>query len=167
MNSLTIVDYSVLGVIGLSVLLSVWRGFMREVLSLAAWIVAFLIAFMFADAGAAYLAAYVSVPSVRIILAFGGLFLVTLFIGGLINILVAQLVKTTGLSGTDRMIGIVFGVVRGVAIIGLLVLLAGLTPLPSDPWWNESLLLPRFQPMALWLRGLLPPELAEHFSFPT
>jgi len=167
MNSLTIVDYSVLGVIGLSVLLSVWRGFMREVLSLAAWVVAFLIAFMFADAGAAYLAAYVSVPSVRIILAFGGLFLVTLFIGGLINILVAQLVKTTGLSGTDRMIGIVFGVVRGVAIIGLLVLLAGLTPLPSDPWWNESLLLPRFQPMALWLRGLLPPELAEHFSFPT
>ncbi len=165
MNNLLMVDYIVLGIIGLSVLISLWRGFMREVLSLAAWVVAFLVAFIFADTGAAYLANHISVPSVRIILSFGGLFLITLFIGGLINVVVSQLVKSTGLSGTDRMVGIVFGLVRGVAIIGLLVLLAGLTPLPSDPWWNESLLLPKFQPLALWLRGLLPPELAEHFSF--
>lgn len=165
MNNLLMVDYIVLGIIGLSVLISLWRGFMREVLSLAAWVVAFLVAFIFADTGATYLAKHISVPSVRIILSFGGLFLITLFIGGLINVVVSQLVKSTGLSGTDRMVGIVFGLVRGVAIIGLLVLLAGLTPLPNDPWWNESLLLPKFQPMALWLRGLLPLELAEHFSF--
>ncbi len=127
---------------------------------------AFLIAFAFADEGASRLEPWISVPSVRIITAFGALFLTTLVIGGLVNILVAQLVQGTGLSGTDRMVGVVFGVVRGVAIVAVLVLLAGLTPLPADPWWSQSLFLPHLQDLALWLRDFLPVDLAAHFSFP-
>lgn len=165
LNELIWADYAILGIIGLSVLIGVWRGFMREVLSLAAWIAAFLISFVFAETAAAYLTDYISVPSVRTVVAFGGLFLVTLFIGGLINILVAQMIESTGLSGTDRMIGVVFGVLRGVAIVAILVLLAGLTPVPQDPWWSQSLFLPHFQQLALWLRDFLPPGVAENISF--
>jgi membrane protein required for colicin V production len=83
-----------------------------------------------------------------------------------VNILVAQIVQHTGLTGTDRLLGIVFGLLRGVALITVLVLLAGLTPLPKDPWWSQSLFLPHFQNAALWLRNFLPPTFAEYVQFP-
>lgn len=159
------VDYVVLGVIGLSAVISLWRGFLREFLSLVAWVAAFFIAFTFVDIGAALLTPYVAVPSVRVILSFGGLFLLTLFIGGVVNILITAIIKRAGLSGTDRMLGVVFGVLRGVAIIAVLVLLAGLTPIPDDPWWNQSLFLHHFETLALWLRGFMPAEFLEYFTF--
>jgi membrane protein required for colicin V production len=63
------------------------------------------------------------------------------------------------------MLGVVFGVARGAVIVGILVLLAGLTPLPSDPWWRESMLVPHFERFALEIRGLLPAEVAQYFEF--
>jgi len=93
------------------------------------------------------------------------LFLATLFAGGLINFLIGKLIKATGLSGTDRMLGIFFGLARGIAIVTVLVLLAGLTPLPKDPWWHESQFIPHFQQLAMILRGLLPPQYAAYFNF--
>jgi membrane protein required for colicin V production len=160
------VDYFIFGVVSLSMLISLWRGFLKEAISLTSWVVAFLIAFTFLEDGDAYLAQYIGIPPVRIILAFGGLFLMTLLLGGLVNILVAQLMERTGLSGTDRLLGVVFGLLRGVALITILVLLAGLTPLPKDPSWNQSLFLPYFQKAALWLRSFLPPDFAKYFQFP-
>ena len=158
-QSLNWFDYVILAIIGLSVLISVWRGFMREVLSLAAWIVAIAVSLAFAETASAYLAEYVTVPSVRLIIAFGGIFVVVLFLGGLVNLLVGRLVQSTGLSGTDRMVGVVFGVLRGVAIVAVLVLLAGFTPLPDDPWWKQSVLVPHIEILAQWLRGFLPSDL--------
>lgn len=165
LNNFTGVDYFIVAVIALSLLISLWRGFLKEAISLAAWIAAFIVAFLFVEDGVAYLTQYIGVPSVRIIVAFGGLFLATLFMGGLVNLIVAQLVQRAPLSATDRMLGVFFGLLRGVAIVSILVLLAGLTPLPQDPWWDQSSLLPYFQRTALWLRGFLPPELAEHIQF--
>jgi len=72
---------------------------------------------------------------------------------------------SSGLSGTDRVLGIVFGIARGALVVGVLVLVAGLTPLPQDPWWEQSVLLGRFEAMALWLRSYLPPEVAAYFTF--
>ncbi|HXH03471.1 MAG TPA: CvpA family protein [Candidatus Competibacteraceae bacterium] len=161
MEGFTWADYVILAVVGLSVLMSLWRGFLTEVISLATWIAAFIVAFLFMDEAAVYLADRVAVPSVRAILAFGGLFLATLLVGGLCNVIVNQLVRKTGLSGTDRLLGLFFGLVRGIAIVSVLVLLSGLTPLPQDPWWKQSVLLPHFQPLANWLQGFLPPSLAE------
>ena len=165
-GNLSWVDYVILGAIALSVLLGLWRGFLKEAISLAAWVCAFIIAFTFVDDGAAFLAPYIGVPSVCIIVAFGGLFLCTLILGGLVNLTVAQLVQHTGLSSTDRMLGVIFGLLRGGALVTILVLLAGLTPLPQDPGWKQSPLLPHFQQAALWLRGFLPDELARNVKFP-
>jgi membrane protein required for colicin V production len=159
-------DYFILGVLGLSSLIGLLRGFLKEAISLLTWISAFVIAFLFVEQGATYLAHYIGVPSVRIILAFSVLFICTLVLGGLINLIVALLVQRTGLSGTDRMLGIAFGLLRGVAIVATLVLLTGLTPLPQDPWWTQSPLLPHFQQAALWLRDFMPPNIAENFKFP-
>jgi len=158
-------DYLIVIVIALSMLIGLWRGLLREVISLATWIAAFAIAFLFAEDGAAHLAPYLDVPSLRVAAAFGGLFLATLLLGGLVGIVASQLVDYTGLTGTDRVLGMVFGLGRGAVVIAILVLAAGLTPLPKDPWWQESRLRPHFQEAAVRLRGWLPPELAQNFRF--
>ncbi|RME32671.1 MAG: CvpA family protein [Gammaproteobacteria bacterium] len=158
------VDVAILGVIGVSALLSLLRGLVREVLSLVAWVLAFWVAIRFSPTLAPSLD-FLTVPSARQFLAFLSLFLVTLLTGGLINHLVGKLVDSTGLSTTDRVLGMVFGLVRGGAIILLLVLLAGLTPLPGDSWWQQSRLIGPFQELAMRTLAYLPPDISRHFSF--
>lgn len=159
------VDYLILGIIGLSALVGIWRGMLREALSLVSWCMAFLLAVLFADQAVVRLTPYIDVPSVRAVLAFGGVFLAALFSGGLLNILIAVLVRRTPLGLLDRFIATLFGGVRGVAVVVVLVLLAGLTPAPTDPWWQQSVLLPHFQASALWLRALMPAEFAQYLVF--
>lgn len=158
-------DYAILAIIGLSALISIWRGLIREVLSLLAWILAILVAMTFMRPLADQLTPHISVPSARLIIAFMALFIATLLCGAIINFIIAKLVMSSGLSGTDRVLGIVFGIARGALVVGVLVLMAGLTPLPQDPWWEQSVLLGRFEAMALWLRSYLPPEVAAYFTF--
>ena len=158
------VDYIILGIIGLSAVISLVRGFVREALSLAVWVLAFWVAWTFFRELAEQID-WFTVPSVRLCVSFAILFIATLMLGALVNFLVGQLVDKTGLSGTDRLIGIFFGAARGALLISVLVLLAGLTPFPNDPWWHESQLIGYFQELALWLKELLPPDIGEKFSF--
>lgn len=160
------VDYAILGIVGLSVLVSLWRGFMREAIALAAWVIAFFVALNFSDRVAGHLVEYISVPSVRQAAGFGLAFVGTLFVGGVVNLVVGQIVDSTGLGATDRLLGVVFGVLRGVLIVAILVLLAGMTPVVNDPWWHQSQFLPHFQALALQLRALLPPGVADAVHFP-
>ncbi len=159
------IDYVILGILGLSALISVLRGFIKEALSLAGWIIAIGLGVAFSEEFAALLTDKISVPSARMAIAFSAIFFVTLLATGLAIYLVGLLVKKTGLTGTDRMLGVIFGIARGILIVGILVLLAGLTPLPDDPWWQESLFVPHFERLAIEIRGLLPPEAAEYFEF--
>jgi membrane protein required for colicin V production len=158
------VDYIIIGIIGLSALISLLRGFMREALSLAVWVLAFWVAWTFFRELAQHLI-WFSLPSVRLGVALAALFLATLLIGGLVNYLIAQLVEKTGLTGTDRLIGMLFGAARGILLVTLLIFLAGLTPLPEDPWWNASQLISYFQELAVWLKTLLPEDLGERFRY--
>ena len=159
------VDYIILGIIGLSALMSILRGFIREVLSLVAWGLAFWVSLTFMHSLAGHFSGVISVPSVRLGSAFLALFVATLLTMGMVNFLIGRIVAVTGLSGTDRMLGVLFGIARGVLIVAMLVFFAGLTPLPQDPWWKESLLIRRFEPVALWLRGLLPEDAAAYLRF--
>ena len=159
------VDLVIVVLISLSAGISLMRGFVKEALSLAAWLVAFWVAMTFSYRLDALIVDYIHSPSVRFIAAFSILFLVTLIAGALVNYLATQLVKKTGMSGTDRMLGVVFGIARGIAIVAVLVLGAGLTPLPQESWWNHSMLLGYFQDLALWMRDYLPPDVAANFKF--
>ena len=159
------VDYTILAVIGISVVISLLRGFTKEALSLAGWVVAAWVALSFADNLQALLEPHISVPSLRLIIAFAILFIATLFLAGLVNYLAVQVIKKTGLSGTDRMIGIFFGVARGCLVVAVLVLIGGMTPMPQDPWWHESQLLHYFQDIAIWLRQFLPAEIAKSIRY--
>ena len=159
------IDFAILGIVALSAVVSVIRGFVREALSLAAWITSFWVALTFTEELAVMFTDYISVPSLRLVTAFAILFLVTLLITSLVAYMASQLVRKTGLTGTDRMLGVIFGLIRGAVIIAILVLLAGLTPMPHDPWWKESIFIVHFQEMALWLRGFLPPDIAQNFQY--
>ena len=104
-------------------------------------------------------------PSLRVAIAFAALFFLMLLLCGIVFRMAGLVVEKTGMSGTDRTLGIVFGVLRGVVIVGLLVLLAGLTPLPGDPWWSQSLFLPHFVELALEILAYLPADIQQEFDF--
>lgn len=152
------VDIVIPGIIAISALFSLMRGFVREALSLLGWLAAFWVALTFAKDLADLFLGGISLPSLRMVVAFTILFVVTLVLTALINHLASQLVKKTGLTGTDRMIGMIFGIARGVVVVAVLVMLAGFTTMPQDPWWHESVLIETFHELALWLRHTVAPE---------
>ncbi|MCB1874537.1 MAG: CvpA family protein [Chromatiales bacterium] len=158
-------DYVILGVILLSAIVSLLRGFVREAFSLATWIAAIWLGILYAPLLAVQLEAYIAVPSLRLAAAFGAIFLITLLIGGLLNSLLGHLVDKSGLSGTDRVLGVLFGGARGVLIVAVLVLLAGATPFPNDPWWKESVLIPHFEQLAEQIRAFLPEDMAQSIAY--
>jgi membrane protein required for colicin V production len=159
-------DILILSLIGISALISLLRGFVREAFSLLVWILAFWIAWTFFRDLSMRLDQLIATPSVRLGVAFVLLLLAALMVGGLINYLVIQLVQKTGLSGSDRFLGMIFGGARGVLVVVVLVLLAGLTPFPQDPWWQESRLIPYFEHLSVRLLALLPADVADWFRFP-
>lgn len=158
-------DYAVIGVITLSGLMSLIRGFVREAISLGAWILAVWAAFHYAHIMAAIITPYVKSASLRIPIASFILLLAVLILGGLINFIIGTLVDKTGLSGTDRIIGMVFGTGRGVLLVAVLLLLAQLTPMPQSLWWHNSILIPKFQPLEAWLKSLVPASMNNNNRF--
>ncbi|MEX0607463.1 MAG: CvpA family protein [Halofilum sp. (in: g-proteobacteria)] len=159
-------DWIILVVIAVSGGISVIRGFVKEAISLATWIVAVWVALMFAPKLALLLPASWESPTVRWVAAAIGLFMTTLLVGGLANFLLSTMVEKTGLSGTDRALGVVFGILRGVAIVAVLVLLVSETSLAQEAWWDESRLFPLFEPLAEWMRTHYPADLAESMLSP-
>ena len=158
-------DITIIGIILVSTVISLFRGFVREILSLAAWIVAFWAAATFAEPAAALLEDYLSIPTARMVLAFIGVLIVALVACGLINYMIGSLIRKTGLSATDRLLGGVFGVLRGTALVTIAVLIAGLTAVPGAPWWQQSQVISPFETTALEIIDWLPPDLAKHFSY--
>jgi len=158
------IDYVIIGIIALSAIISIVRGFVKEVLSLVAWILAFWVALTFSPQFSVLLSDYISTPSISLFTAFSGLFIVTLILSALVNNLIAAIVVKTGLSGTDRMLGVLFGLLRGVAIVTLLVLLAAATPMTNDAWWQNAVLIEHFEKLAIWVRQFLPDGLAQYVN---
>jgi membrane protein required for colicin V production len=165
MTQLIWVDYAILSIVGISALISILRGFVKEALSVLGWIVALWVSLTYCSEVATYLVDYISVASVRTAAGFLVLFTCCLLVAGIINFLAGKLVESTGLTGTDRMLGVIFGVVRGALIVCVLVLLAGFTEVPKDPWWAQSVFIKHFQPMAVEVRALLPAEIASGIAY--
>ncbi|AFT70898.1 Colicin V production protein [Alloalcanivorax dieselolei B5] len=149
--TLNLADGIILFIIAVSALISLRRGFTREAFSLLTWVAAFVVARLFSPALDALLVDQIETPSLRLAVAFGVLFVLTLVIGALINHLLGELVRVTGLSGTDRLLGMVFGAIRGVLLVVVLVAL-GRQLFIEDPWWQASVLVPHFVMLENWTR---------------
>ena len=139
-------DLTFLGVIAVSVLIGVIRGFVREVISVAVWVAAFWVALRYGPQLGEQLSPWLASAMLRTVIGFAGLFILTLLVGALVGYIARSLVGRTGLSGTDRMLGIVFGAARGLLLVGLIVLGAGLTAVPREPWWQASTIAQGYRP---------------------
>lgn len=149
----------------LSVLIGIARGFIKESISLVTWLVAIAVSILYASDLSEHMT-FTKVTLVRSLTAFLIIFVSIVFVGAIINYMVGTFIRKTPFSAPDRILGSAFGFFRGVAFVSILVLLAGLTPLPEAPWWQKSYMVSKFQVFAIWLKDRLPDENAKVFRFP-
>ncbi|MGR3984179.1 MAG: CvpA family protein [Gammaproteobacteria bacterium] len=157
------IDLLVILTLLVSLLIGLFRGFVSEVLSLASWTISLWVAYAHARAGAVHFEPYFEQSSLRLIAAFVAIFLLTLVVVSFIGHVIRRFVLFGGVGGIDRSLGMLFGLTRGVVIVGLFVLASNLTGLSAQAWWQKSLLLGYFVPAANGLVALLPPEWAAYF----
>lgn len=162
---MTGLDYAVLVVLLASLLWGVWRGFVREVISLAAWVLAFLGANLFAGPLGELLPKALPTPEIRVLIAFIAVFIVILAICALLARLLSKLVKVAGLGELDRTLGGVFGLARALLILLAFALLAGLTALPRQPLWRDSVSGAPLAQAALALKPWLPGTFASRLRY--
>lgn len=162
---MTVFDYAVLLIVGVSILVSVMRGLVREALALAGWVAAFWVAIEYSVPLAPFLPDAVPNETLRLLAAFVALFLSTLLIASLATIAMAELVKTLGLGTVDRGLGAFFGLARGLLIVLVLVLVAGLTPLPRHGFWHNAMLSAPFEAFVVEVKPWLPPQMAARISY--
>ena len=156
------IDYTIIGVILVSLLIGLVRGLICEVISLITWIAAFVLAIEFAHPASAHLTFDASVTT-KYVIAFAGIFILTLVIGISINALVRHLWHKTGVPVLDRLFGLLLGVARGVVIVAFILLFVDASPLKTEPVVKASQLIPLFNPVIKWLKGVLP-EKVLHIS---
>jgi membrane protein required for colicin V production len=159
------IDYAAFVVIAISIAWGAWRGLVREVVSLAGWIIAFLAANLLAGPAGEALPESLGGPELRVLLAFIGIFVVTLALATLMALLLSKILKAAGLASLDRTLGAVFGVARGLLIVLAFGLIAGLTRLPGEPAWKESVMGPVLARTAMQLQPWLPPKLSERLRY--
>lgn len=162
---MTSFDYLVLAIIAISTILGLLRGLIRELLSLGAYIAAFLGAIWWGPRLSVWSESFIDNGLLRTGLAYLAVFLAILLLVGLINITLSTLLQKTGLTPADHGLGGLFGGLRGLLIVMVLVTLAGYTELPEEPWWQEARLSSATVQAVLHLKAWLPPTVAEWLPY--
>ena len=162
---MTWVDYSILGVVLLSTLIGLQRGLVREILSLISLGVSLAVGLALSEYVAPLFQDYITTPSMRRMAAFAVLFFAMLLIMALINHVLVTLVEETGIHRTDQLLGMVFGLARGTVLVAGVIFLAGFTPFPQDPWWQEAQLIHKFEGISKLGCRFLPNELHKYSTF--
>ncbi len=150
------IDYLIVAVLLISMIVGFFRGFFPELISIVTWIVAIFAAMNFSGWVEPYLQGKLGSVVVELWAARLIMFVTTLILGGLLGQLVSLAIDKSGLSGTDRMLGLTFGIVRGAVILGALVVLGQLMGFPKEPWWPQSKLIPMIERVGDTLRIMAP-----------
>ena len=159
-------DLAIIGIIALSAVIAFFRGIVRSLIGLIAWIAGFVAGVVFAPSLATLFPSFPDYPALPWVLAFVIIFLLTIVAGALIAWPLHAVIHKAGLGFVDRGLGFMFGLVRGAVVIVAFVLVGGLSPLPEREWWQNSLLVPPFERAAMSLKPWLPQAWAERLRFP-
>lgn len=162
---MTLVDFAIVLIISILLVLGLIWGFVKIAMALGTWIAASIISFSFAPNLAASLLSSIENPAMRLAVAMGILFVLTIMLGALVSFMARQVITKTGLTGLDRVLGMVIGASLGMIVVIGLVFIAGLTPAPQYEWWETSVLVGRFEHLAVWLQSYLPDDVAKYFRY--
>lgn len=158
---MTVFDYSVIGAVIVSAALGWWRGIVYELVSLMGWIAAGMLAWLFAFNLAPYMPDMLGDSTTKIAVAFAVLFVGTLIVASIAAVLLSKFIKWAGMGSLDRQLGALFGMLRGVLLVLALILLAGLTALPQEPFWRDAVLSKPLQKLARVGLVMLPDSVAQ------
>lgn len=150
------VDWLVVAMMALSMVVSFWRGFVKEAISLAAWVLAFFLAFHFMAVVALWGKPWITNDALRTAVSFGVIFFGVLLAGGVLNYVVSSVVASTGLSVMDRLLGLGFGFLRGALVVVIIAMIAQALSLDESDAWRHSSLLPAFVRVTQWIHPLIP-----------
>lgn len=150
------VDIAIIAVVTLSVLTGLFRGFVKELVALCVWILAIWLGFHYSQSLDPWLKSYIQEQSARTAVAFIIILFATLFAGGVVNAILSFVLKRAGLSGTDRTLGMVFGFLRGIFIVALIMVAVKMTSLPYEQHAKDSALYARFDPVVALIYDHLP-----------
>jgi len=162
---MTAFDYTVLAILGLSIIFSVMRGLVKEVLSILAWFVAFYVGRTYTEQMLPLMPADIPSESLRTLAAFLVLFLATLLLSTLLAIAISAIFKKIGLGWLNRLLGAVFGAFRGVLVVCILVLLAGMTEIPKDARWKNAMFSAPIEALVVSMLPWLPEGISKHVKY--
>jgi membrane protein required for colicin V production len=158
-------DYAILTGLVVSIAWGAWRGLVREVISVAAWVLAFLGANYFGGPLAEVMPESIPTPELRVLIAYVAVFVVVLAVCTLLGQFLRRLVKVAGLGELDHVLGGLFGVARALVILLAFAIVAGLTAFPRQPAWRDSVCGPPMGRAALALRPWLPQALGQRLRY--
>ena len=153
-------DYAVIVIITLSMMISFYRGFVREMTSLVIWVAAFVLGFKFAKPFGAVIHRFLHSEMASYLVAFAAIFVVVFVIGVFINLMIKRVVSLTGLGPVDRLLGVCFGAARGILAAAIIMLLIHVSPFSGSPWFAGSQITPYFNGLVVWLHNFMPEEVA-------
>jgi len=162
---LTSFDYAVLAIVGLSIIVSMSRGAIKEMLSIVGWVAGFYVAKLYSPLLAVMLPEAIPTEALKTLIAFVILLIAVLFINGLVSTLISRGMRKIGMGWLNRFFGMVFGFAKGLLIVCVVVFLAGLTSLPKEKMWVEAVLSPPLEVLVEAMMPWLPESITKHVSF--
>lgn len=157
------VDYALAGLLVISAIMGLLRGFRVEAYAALIWVLGIAVSWFFCSEFSVFLNDFISRPVLKIAVAFIGLLSITLVLGSVIGYLLGDALIHTDFLG--RLLGVFMGAVRGLVIASVIVLLAGLTPLPAEAWWHEAQLIFPLQQVVLRLRDSIPSDFGRYINY--
>lgn len=150
------IDLTILGIVTLSILTGLIRGFVKELIAFCAWVAAIWVALHHTQWASTWLKPYIADTTIRNIASVIVVLLATLILGGIVNMVVSFFIKRSGLTSMDRVLGMGFGFARGVFIVSLLLVVVRMTSLPQEQYMASSRLYSAFNPVVDWLAARMP-----------
>lgn len=148
---MNIIDFSIIGALTISCIISLMRGFIKEVVSLVSWLLAFTLSISYAEKAQQLFAGSIHNVTVRFGLSLALIFIFVLLIGAIINKILGYIVTQTGFGAFDKIIGLFFGFIRGVLLICIVIFFAMMTSVEHAKLWKRSELIPHFIAVIDWL----------------
>jgi membrane protein required for colicin V production len=158
-------DFVIFGVIGLSIVVSFFRGILREILSLVIWILAFILSFKYSSSVSIWLQSFVHGQMISYVLAFVLIFLAVFLFGMVLNFFIKHVIDKVGFGPIDRVLGFCFGAARGVIVVTVLLMFIAVSPMQKEAWYASSKVAPYFKTAVTWLSNFLPDQVQQVSSW--